>query len=107
MDQVILIFGGVLLSLGIIALVRWHQPRHQLIVYGIALAPTAGAYVSFATNAFPLELLGVLLFGGLGLAGLWRWPLLIALGWAGHVAWDLASSGGNFPSYAPSWWPTV
>lgn len=42
MDQVILIFGGVLLSLGIIALVRWHQPRHELIVYGIALAPTAG-----------------------------------------------------------------
>ena len=77
MDQGILIFGGVLLSLGIIALVRWHQPRHEVIVYGIALAPTAGAYVVFAllnsaTSALPHELLGVPLYGGLGLAGLWR-----------------------------------
>lgn len=112
MDQAFLIMGGVLLSLAFIALVRWLHPRHELIVYGIALAATAGAYVVFAllngaTSALPHELLGVILYGGLGLAGLWCWPLLIALGSAGHVAWDLASSGGNSPSYAPSWWPTV
>jgi hypothetical protein len=112
MDQALLIMGGVLLSLGFIALVRRLHPRHELIVYGIALAPTAGAYVLFAllngaTSALPHELLGVLLYGGLGLAGLWRWPVLIALGWAGHVAWDLASSGGNSASCAPSWWPPL
>ncbi len=112
MEQALWILGGVLLSLGFIAFVRRFQPRNELIVYGIALAPTAGAYVFFAllsgaTHAIPFELLGVLLFGGLGLAGLWRWPVLIALGWAGHVAWDLASSGSTSAPYAPFWWPPL
>ena len=43
-----LILSGVLLSLGFIALVRWLYPLHELMVYGLALAPTAGAYVVFA-----------------------------------------------------------
>jgi len=112
MNQALLIIGGVLLSVVFIALVRWFHPRHELIAYGIALTPTAGAYVFFALlngamQALPLEFLGVLLFGGLGLAGLWRWPVLIAVGWAGHVAWDFAPSGSSSASYAPSWWPPV
>lgn len=110
MTQWLLILGGVLFSLAFIALVRWLHPQRELALYGIALAPTAGAYVFFALidgalNALPRELLGVLLYGGLGLLGAWRFPVLIAVGWATHVAWDMAESGGVAASYAPAWWP--
>lgn len=112
MDPALLIVDGVMLSLGFIALVRWLHPRHELIVYGLVLVPTAGAYVFFALlngamSALPHELLGVLLYGGLGLAGVWRWPVFIAFGWATHVAWDLAVSGGSAAAYTPAWWPAV
>ena len=112
MPQMPLILSGVLLSLGFIALVRWLHPRHELIVYGIALAPTAGAYVVFALiggafSALPRELLGVLTYGTLGLVGAWRLPVLIAFGWATHVAWDLAVAGEATASYVPAWWPEI
>jgi len=112
MQQVLLILGGVVLSLAFIALARSLHPQRELTVYGIALVPTAGAYVFFglingAFSALPRELLGVLLYGGLGLAGVWRWPVLIAFGWATHVAWDLAVSPETAASYVPAWWPTL
>jgi hypothetical protein len=43
-----------------------------------------------ALSSLPREFVGVLLYGGLGLGGAWRFPVLIAFGWATHVAWDLA-----------------
>ena len=46
------------------------------------------------------------MYGALGLAGVWRWPVLIAFGWATHVAWDLAVSGDGAAAYVPAWWPT-
>jgi hypothetical protein len=112
MQQVLLILGGVVLSLAFIGLVRSLHPQRELTVYGIALVPTAGAYVFFglingAFSALPRELLGVLLYGGLGLAGVWRWPVLIAFGWATHVAWDLAVSPETAASYVPAWWPML
>jgi hypothetical protein len=111
MEQLLLIFGGVLLSLAFIALVRWLYPRHELTLYGIALIPTAGTYVFFALingaiGALPRELLGVLLYGSLGLAGVWRYPVLIAFGWTAHIAWDLAVAGESAAFYAPAWWPS-
>lgn len=112
MQQVLLVLAGVLLSLAFIALVRSLYARRELTVYGIALVPTAGAYVFFglineAFSALPRELLGILLYGGLGLAGVWRWPVLIAFGWATHVAWDLAVSPETAASYVPGWWPAL
>jgi hypothetical protein len=40
-----------------------------------------------ALSSLPREFVGVLLYGGLGLGGAWRFPVLIAFGWATHVAW--------------------
>lgn len=112
MEQSLWILGGVLLSLSFIVLVRWLDPQHEIMLYGIALIPTAGAYVFFSLingvySALPREFVGVLLYGGLGLAGVWRFPVLIALGWATHVAWDLAGPGESAGSYVPTWWPAV
>lgn len=47
MEQLLLILGGVSLSLAFIALVRWLYPQHELTVYGVALVPTAGAATAF------------------------------------------------------------
>ena len=55
----------------------------------------------------PCELLGLLVYGGLGLAGIWRWAVLIAFGWATHVGWDLAVSPDSAASYVPAWWPAL
>lgn len=112
MDQLLLILGGVLVSLAFIALVRWLYPQHELTLYGIALIPTAAAYIFFAliNGAFislPREFVGVFLYGGLGLGGAWRFPVLIAFGWATHVAWDLAMTGESIASYVPAWWPAL
>ena len=81
MDQLLLILGGVLVSLAFIALVRWLYPEHELTLYGIALIPTAAAYIFFALingalSSLPREFAGVLLYGGLGLGGAWRFPVL-------------------------------
>ena len=112
MEQVLLILAGVLLSLGFIAFVRRVYPQRELTLYGIALAPTAGAYVVFALlhgalGSLSGELIGVLLYGGIGLAGVWRFPMLIAFGWATHVAWDLAVASESAASYVPAWWPAL
>jgi hypothetical protein len=45
------------------------------------------------------------LFGGLGLAGVWRLRILIVIGWAGHVGWDLVMAQGS--AYVPSGYPIL
>jgi hypothetical protein len=60
-----------------------------------------------ALSSLPREFVGVLLYGGLGLGGAWRFPVLIAFGWATHVAWDLAVTGESTASYVPAWWPAL
>jgi hypothetical protein len=112
MDEVLLILGGVALSLGLIAFARRLGPRRELRLYGIALVPTAAEYLVYAVingvwSAMPVELLGTVLFGGLGLVGVWRAPSLIAVGWAGHVAWDLAVEKASAAIYAPWWLPLL
>jgi hypothetical protein len=76
----------------------------------VALGLTAGTYVvsaaiAHAGSAVPVEFLGVALFGGLGALGAWRWPALLAAGWAGHVAWDLLVADASATGYAPAWYP--
>ena len=41
------------------------------------------------------------------IAGVRRWPLLLALGWTGHIAWDLVLHHAGGPAFAPSWYPPL
>jgi hypothetical protein len=112
MDTLLYIGGGAAFSLGFIALARTWGRQREILLYGVALGLTAGIYVVFAGiaragSAVPVELLGLALFGGLGALGAWRWPTLLAAGWAGHVAWDLLVADASATGYAPTWYPTL
>ena len=84
---------GVLAAAGAIALTSRHlSPRMEQLAYGVILVPIAGYYLAFQAQLGPpagegSELLPVLGFMALGLAGTRVVPLLV-LGYAGHGAWD-------------------
>ena len=42
-----------------------------------------------STSWLAAELLGTVLFGAVGLVGVWRSPLWLAAGWALHPVWDI------------------
>ena len=53
-----------------------------------------------------LEVLGVLLYGGLAWAGHRKSAALLALGWAVHVLWDVSFHlEGAGAAYTPDWYP--
>lgn len=93
------------------ALVAFTLPRQTRKVLVTVLFIAALAYVFFAVNAHMstswllLELLGVGLYGTLGLLGLRGSPWWLVAGWAAHPVWDIAlhffGAGGAF---APVWW---
>jgi hypothetical protein len=82
-----------------------------MLVYGIGLGVTAVAYVAFALHHgaparyLGLELVGALLYGSAAVLGTRRWPMLMAVGWTAHVAWDLFLYPASGLAYAPVWYP--
>lgn len=82
--------------------------RREMLVYGVGLAWTGFAYVLLGlqrgapSEHLGFELVGGALFGIAAILGVRRWPLLLALGWTAHVAWDLFFHYANGPSYAPA-----
>lgn len=102
---------GVLGAIGLVLLARSLAPRRELFVYGIGLGVTAVAYVAFAlyhsapASRLGLELIGALLFGSAAVVGTRRWPMLLAVGWTAHVAWDLLLHPASDPGSAPLWYP--
>lgn len=105
------ILAGAALSAPYLLLARaW--PAAAPRIYAIGLVVAAGIYGVLAVvagdfGALPLEIGGLLVFTLVAVAGLRWWQPLLALGWAAHVAWDMAlhplASGG----YAPSWYPLL
>lgn len=85
---------GALVAGGLIALLSKHlAPRHEQAAFGLLLLPIAAIYLVFLahlspTAAFRAELLPVIGFSLLGLAGMRFTPVLM-LGYLGHGAWDL------------------
>jgi hypothetical protein len=90
-----------LIQAGLLVVVAWALSRWIREVVGRALLAfvlwgAALMYVYFAAKAgqgagwLTAELLGVAVFGGLGLLGLLRSPMWLAVGWGLHPAWDLA-----------------
>jgi len=102
---------GVLGATGLVLLARSVAPRRELLVYGIGLGITAVAYVLFALHhgaparQLGTELVGAVLYGSAAVLGTRRWPMLLAVGWTAHVAWDLFLHPAGGPAYAPVWYP--
>lgn len=81
--------------------------------WAIYLVVAALIYIGFSLfgGAEPrwvmIESGGVLLYGGLAVAGALRAPRLIALGWLAHSLWDLVIHPNGHPGFVPSWYPPV
>lgn len=105
------LLAGVPLALGLVGYAR-HRPSRGDRPYAIGLFVAAAVYVAFAATGgahgrwLVIEIAGVALFGAAAYAGLRRRPLILAVGWAAHVVWDLALHGsGPGAGYTPEWYP--
>lgn len=110
---------GASFALPYLALAR-SQPDHERRAFAAGLIVAAAIYPPFAlfagkTGAVLVELGGLLLFGGLAALGLLRWPVVLAFGWAAHVAWDLLlhpveptpAAGVAGSGYIAWWYPLL
>jgi len=86
------------------------RARHAKRVFGVGLVVAAAAYVVFAAvrasfDGFLIESCGVLLFAGIAALGVRGSAHVLALGWLGHILWDLLLHPAF--SYAPWWYPVA
>ncbi|HET6577465.1 MAG TPA: DUF6010 family protein [Gemmatimonadales bacterium] len=111
MITLIALLVGILLAFAFLMWTR-AQPDAGRRLYAIGLVVTALIYVVFAligragARSLALEALGVLLYGSAAWVG-FRWSaVLLALGWAMHVVWDVALHlQGAGAGYTPDWYP--
>src|ERR1044072_3669549 len=103
---------GTALSLVLVRLARTCSPIDERRVYAVGLIVTALVYVIFGVvgGASPrwlaLESLGVVIYGAAAWGGLRGWHSFLAVGWALHVAWDVALHlRGAGAEYTPPWYP--
>jgi hypothetical protein len=102
---------GVVAAALLVLVARRGGRRRELLVYGIGLVFTACAYLLFGVGRgappayLAVEAVGAALYTAAAVAGVRRWPL--ALGWTGHVAWDLVLHSSNGPVFAPPWYPPL
>ena len=98
------LLGGLLVAVG-------RRTRGEVRLYAGALIVAALVYVGFSAigepSRLPLEALGLALFGVVAAVGARRWPLLVGIGWAAHVAWDLALHPPGVADGVPWWYPPL
>ena len=85
---------GTVLGSGLVLLVSRSEPAGQVRLLAIGLVVTALLYVVQALpiagrSSLGLEIGGLAIFGGLAWLGYRFSPFWLALGWAGHVVWDV------------------
>jgi len=78
--------------------------------YGILLAMIAGVYIGFAVidgrrHMLVLEAGVALGFCALVLLGMWKWSILIALGYFLHALWDLLHHPFKIGARVRQWYP--
>lgn len=75
-----------------------------LIYFAAAVDIEIGSLQAPASHPLSLEIAGVVLFTLLAVLGLRVSPWLLAIGWAGHVLWDVwVHPGGSF-GFLPDWY---
>lgn len=107
---VLMIVLGAALALPYVAAAR--RSRRPSVLFAAGLIVAAAIYVVFALLAtnwrdVMVESGGLLLFTAIAVAGL-RWsPWFLAIGWLGHVGWDLLLHPVQISGYAPWWYPAL
>jgi len=103
-NQLLLVTLGVATAVVGILLFQL-RPAVEKRLYGIGLIIAALIYVGFALHGdgakwIGIELLGLMVFGAMTIAG-WRSSMWwLAVGWAAHAAWDMIVHGAHTP-FAP------
>lgn len=111
LPQLLVVLAGVVLGAVLVAVARRRTPRRALVLYATALTIAAGVYVAFvaigAPHRLPLEAAGLVIFGAVAWLGSRIWPYAIAIGWAVHVAWDVALHPPAAADGVPWWYPPL
>jgi hypothetical protein len=112
MTILLALLAGFVMAAVFLTWARRKRPDHARRLYALGLLIAALIYVAFALAGHgsarwvALELIGVLLYGGAAWIGLRTAPLVLALGWAAHVGWDvLLHVRGDGAAYTPDWYP--
>jgi hypothetical protein len=101
---------GALLGPVLVLMARRSGRVGEVRVLAIGLVVTAFLYVALAVPGADRSWL-VLEIGGLAIFGVLAWlgtrisPGWLALGWAGHVAWDVGLHLERIQSVVPPWYP--
>ena len=61
----------------------------------------------FSWDWFLVELVGLLIYGGLAWLSQRKWAWFLVIGWTLHVFWDFLLHPGGHPGYVPSWYPPL
>lgn len=103
------IAAGVLLGVGFVGFAgRFGRRRDLVVARGLVVA--ALVYCGFALVAarpgwLGLEIVGVALYGTFAVLGVRRSAVWLAVGWAGHVGWDVGlHAHGVGAVVAPQWY---
>jgi hypothetical protein len=106
------VLAGIALALGLVRLARGRGPVAAARIYAAGLLVAAALYLVFALAGQAdarwvlIEIAGVLLYGTIAWLGVRRWLVVLAIGWAGHVLWDVALHMDRAgAAFAPSWYP--
>ena len=107
-----LILLGAALAAAYVALAEWIGGKLRAPLYGVGLVVVGLIYVGLAAVAgagdwINTEIGGALIFGALAVGGTRRSPLLLALGWALHVGWDVLLHVGPGTEFVPLWYVPV
>lgn len=110
MDVLITLLAGAILGAAFV-LLAFALRAYTLQILVVGLISAAAAYVWFALDAgesstwLVIELVGIGIYGAMGLRGLRGSPWWLAAGWAFHPLWDIALHYvGPGDSFAPDWY---
>ncbi len=102
----ILGFAAAAATIGVALLLR---KTLALDFFGALLGITAGVYLGFGlldgrSKEIVIELVGVLIFLGLAVAGLKLWAYFLAAGFFLHGFWDAAHHAKGIRTKIARWW---
>ncbi|MDH3528987.1 MAG: hypothetical protein OEQ28_05445 [Acidobacteriota bacterium] len=110
-----LIIMGVLLSIGLLAVVLRLSSRSGIYLLGFSLIAAALIYVGFAvvglangsagSSWIAFEIGGLVFYGSFAYLGIRISPWYLAAGWALHVIWDTTAHTGA--AFVPAFYPGV
>ncbi len=109
MISVVFFFIGAIAASALAALVSTRGRKENARFWAAALVVAALIYIGFALRAplghlFLLESAGVVVYGFLAWLGVARSSWYLAIGWIGHVLWDMFQPVSS-KTFVPAWYP--